>query len=211
MTTVRIGSICFLACIVGTVVSGFLGQFAFSSAGNGGYAAVLTDPRYRLAGVIVTIDLILQGVGFGLVAYLLAMIFRFPAWLAFGCLLAGNLLGVVSNGSELWNSIASQSAESLAYDSTFFSMMDLVLLPLQMIGFGIFGVLLVANRAIPFGCICLLAIPEIMFALYCMHGVDVSVQKALFWIEVAYNTVLCLAGVLWLQSQRIHPSRAVGA
>ena len=91
---------------------------------------------------------------------------------------------------------------SPTYDSTFLSMLDLILLPMQMVGFGIFGVLLIANRAIAFGIICLLAIPEMMFALYCMHAVDLRLQQTLFWIEIVYNTVLCCAGALWLRSQR---------
>lgn len=201
MTTVRIGEACFLVCVVGTVVSGVLTWLALVSAGDSGYAAILVDPRYRLAGIIVTIDLVLEVVGFGAVAILLGSISRFAAWIAFGVLAAGNLLAVLSNCSELWNSIAAKTA-SPTYDSTFFSMLDLILLPMQMVGFGIFGVLLVANRAIAFGIICLLAIPEMMFALYCMHAVDLRLQQTLFWIEIAYNTALCCAGVLWLRSQR---------
>jgi hypothetical protein len=195
------GAVCFLVCVVGTVVSGVLTWLAFVSAGDAGYAAVLVDPRYRLAATIVTVDLLLEVVGFGVVAFLLGSVSRFAAWVAFGVLSAGNFLGVLSNCSELWNSIASKTT-SLTYDSTFFSTMDLILLPMQMVGFGIFGVLLVANRSFLFGTICLLAIPEIMFALYCLHGVDLSLQQALFWIEIVYNTALCFAGVLWLRSQR---------
>jgi len=201
VTTVRIGAACFLVCIVGTVVSGVLTWLAFVSAGDAGYAAILVDPRYRLAGIIVTVDLLLQVVGFGAVAILLGSISRFAAWVAFGVLSAGNFLAVISNCSELWNSIAAKTA-SPTYDSTFFSTMDLILLPMQMVGFGIFGVLLIANRAIVFGIICLLAIPEIMFALYCMHGVDLRLQQTLFWIEIVYNTAVCCAGLLWLRSQR---------
>jgi hypothetical protein len=201
VTTVRIGAACFIICVVGTVVSGVLTWLALVSAGNSGYVAILVDPRYRLAAVIVTIDLVLQVVGFGAVAILLGSISRFAAWVAFGVLLAGNFLAVISNCSELWNSIAPKTA-SPTYDSTFFATMDLILLPMQMVGFGIFGVLLVANRAIAFGTICLLAIPEIMFALYCMHGVDFSLQQTLFWIEIVYNTAVCCAGLLWLRSRR---------
>jgi hypothetical protein len=61
--------------------------------------------------------------------------------------------------------------------------------------------LLIANRAIAFGIICLLAIPEMMFALYCMHAVDLRLQQTLFWMEIVYNTALCFAAVLWLRSQ----------
>lgn len=200
MTTVRIGEACFLVCIVGTVVSGVLTWLALVSAGDSGYAAILVDPRYRLAAVIVTIDLVLEVVGFGAVAMLLSSIPRFAAWVGFGVLAAGNFLAVLSNCSELWNSIAAKTA-SPTYDSAFLSMLDLILLPLQMVGFGIFGVLLIANRAIAFGIICLLAIPEMMFALYCMHAVDLRLQQTLFWMEIVYNTALCFAAVLWLRSQ----------
>ena len=75
MTTVRIGAVCFIICVVGTVVSGVLTWLALVSAGNSGYVAILVDPRYRLAAVIVTIDLVLQVVGFGAVAILLGLNF----------------------------------------------------------------------------------------------------------------------------------------
>jgi hypothetical protein len=201
VTTVRIGAACFLICVVGTVVSGVLTWLALVSAGDSGYAAILVDPRYRLAAVIVTIDLVLEVVGFGAVALLLGSISRFAAWVAFGVLAAGNLLAVLSNCSELWNSMTAETA-SPTYDSTFFSMLDLILLPMQMVGFGIFGALLIANRAIAFGIICLLAIPEMMFALYCMHAVDFRLQQTLFWLEIVFNTAICCAGALWLRSQR---------
>jgi hypothetical protein len=202
---VRIGFISFFACIVGTIASVPLLQLALGAAGKGGYAAMLIDPRYQWAGVIITLCTILEAVGFGAIAYLIQSSPRFGAWLAFGALLAASLIVALSNSLELWNSVLSQSKSAVAYDSTFFSMMTLAIFPLQMLGFGIFGTLLLAKRATVFGYACLLGVLETLFALYCMAGVDSGLQLNILWVEMTYKVGLCVVALLWLRVQQRRP------
>jgi hypothetical protein len=124
--------------------------------------------------------------------FCLAQFHDLRAWIAFGVLAAGNLLAVLSNCSELWNSIAAKN--SIA-DLRFHVLVDAGSDPLTDADgrFRDFGVLLVANRAIAFGVICLLAIPEMVFALYCMHAVDLRLQQTplLDRDRIQHGSLLC--------------------
>jgi hypothetical protein len=80
--------------------------------------------------------------------------------------------------------------------------MTLAIFPLQMVGFGIFGGLLLARRETLFGAACLLGVAETLFALYCMAGVDTNLQLNILWVEMTYKVGLCLVAFIWLRSQR---------
>jgi hypothetical protein len=202
VTPTRIGTVAFFICIAGTIASVPLLLLARAAAGKGGYAVMLIDPRYQWAGVMVTVSTVMEAVGFGAVTYLLRVFSRVGAWLAFVALLLASIIVAVANSMELWNSFLSQNNATVAYDSTVFSLMTLAIFPLQMVGFGIFGGLLLARRETLFGAACLLGVAETLFALYCMAGVDTNLQLNILWVEMTYKVGLCLVAFIWLRSQR---------